>query len=79
MSHRRFVNPARLPGVGDCWGPQDDTGLQACPECDGSLVVDGEPCWYCQHPKDGEPRGYFLGDMPMNAREYQQLAEEAAS
>lgn len=76
MSHRRIVNLSRLRGFGDC-EPEDDGPLSACPECDGDRFINGDPCWFCADPKDGEPKGYFLGDMPCNARDLERLRADA--
>jgi hypothetical protein len=56
--------------------PEDERGLQPCPECDGDCEIAGEPCVFCAG-SDGEPRGYFCGDFPLSAKEYEQLAEDS--
>jgi hypothetical protein len=44
--------------------PEDDGPLTECADCGG----DGCEC--CNF------KGYFLGDLPMSGREYEQLAED---
>jgi RecJ-like exonuclease len=50
---------------------EDDDGLQPCPECEGECTLDtGEDCPEC----DG--KGYFLGEDPCSAAEYERLVED---
>lgn len=77
LLRKAHSNPVYLPGPGDA-DPPEDGPLSECPECEATLQINGEPCWFCQGA-DGEPKGYFYGgDVPMSGPEYERMVARMA-